>query len=84
MHYRLPKIKLLVSYPLSSVFSHVGDARHTSMGMARGKHNIGQLCRTAWGRDVLIIGCGTHTGTVAAAHNWGEPMEVMDVVPSLR
>ncbi|KAH7701065.1 erythromycin esterase [Aphelenchoides avenae] len=64
--------------------SHVGDARQTSMGMSRGKHNIGQLCRENYGRDVYIIGCGTHTGTVAAAHNWGEPMEIMDVLPSLR
>lgn len=63
--------------------SHVGDARYTSMGERRKEINIGQLCRERYGRDnVAIIGCGTHTGTVAAAHEWDEDMEVVDVNPS--
>lgn len=63
--------------------SHVGDARYTSMGMRNNELNIGQLCRERFGRNnVAILGCGTHTGTVAAAHEWDEDMEVMDVVPS--
>jgi erythromycin esterase-like protein len=33
---------------------------------------------------VSIIGFGTHPGTVAAAADWDEPMEVMKVVPSRR
>jgi erythromycin esterase-like protein len=53
------------------------------MGERRKEINIGQLCRENYGRDnVAIIGCGTHTGTVAAAHEWDEDMEVMDVNPS--
>ena len=63
--------------------SHVSDARYTSMGTRRNELNIGQLCRENLGRDqVAILGCGTHTGTVAAAHEWDDDMTVMDVQPS--
>ncbi|KAB8078555.1 erythromycin esterase-domain-containing protein [Aspergillus leporis] len=63
--------------------SHCGDARYTSMGTRRKEVNIGQLCRERFGRaNVALIGCGTHTGTVAAAHEWDEDMEVMKVRPS--
>lgn len=63
--------------------SHVGDARFTSMGTRRNEINIGQLCRENLGRDqVAILGCGTHTGTVAAAHEWDDDMAVMNVRPS--
>jgi erythromycin esterase-like protein len=63
--------------------SHVGDARFTSMGSRRNEVNVGQLCRERLGREnVAILGCGTHTGTVAAAHEWDENMEVMSVNPS--
>ncbi|KAJ5654337.1 hypothetical protein N7490_001340 [Penicillium lividum] len=63
--------------------SHVGDARCTSMGIRRSEINIGQLCREQFGRgNVAIIGCGTHTGTVAAAHEWDDDMQIMDVRPS--
>ncbi|KAJ5852179.1 Erythromycin esterase [Penicillium soppii] len=63
--------------------SHVGDARFTSMGSRRNELNIGQLCREQLGSEnVTILGCGTHTGTVAAAHEWDDDMEVMPVRPS--
>ncbi|KAI5301022.1 hypothetical protein KEM55_003055, partial [Ascosphaera atra] len=63
--------------------SHIGDARHTGMGKYRDEVNIGQLAREVLGEEnVVLIGCGTHTGTVAAAHNWDDDMEVMDVNPS--
>ncbi|KMU79591.1 erythromycin esterase [Coccidioides immitis RMSCC 3703] len=63
--------------------SHIGDARYTSMGRQRDELNIGQLCRENLGREnVALIGCGTHTGTVTAAHNWDEDAEVMKVRPS--
>jgi protein-L-isoaspartate(D-aspartate) O-methyltransferase len=61
--------------------SHVGDAAATEMG-ARGEHNIGQLCRARHGDEAFIIGFGTDRGTVAAAHDWDEPMEVMRVRPA--
>jgi erythromycin esterase-like protein len=62
--------------------SHLGDARHTGMGRERDELNLGQLCREAYGDAVRLIGFGTHTGTVAAADDWDEPMQVMPVNPS--
>jgi protein-L-isoaspartate(D-aspartate) O-methyltransferase len=61
--------------------SHIGDAAATEMA-ARGEHNVGRLCRAAFGDDVYSIGFGTDRGTVAAAHDWGDPMEVMRLRPS--
>ena len=63
--------------------SHIGDARHTEMGEARDELNLGQLCRERFGEQVALIGLGTHGGTVAAAQNWDEPMQVMPIKPSL-
>jgi protein-L-isoaspartate(D-aspartate) O-methyltransferase len=62
--------------------SHIGDARFTDMGRVRDELNLGQLCRERFGDQVALIGFGTHAGTVAAAHDWGGPMEVMEVRPS--
>jgi protein-L-isoaspartate(D-aspartate) O-methyltransferase len=62
--------------------SHVGDARWTDMGRERGELNIGQLCREALGDEAALLGFGTHGGTVAAASDWDEPMQVMRVNPS--
>ena len=62
--------------------SHIGDARFTDMGRVRDELNLGQLCREHFGDQVATIGFGTHAGTVTAAHDWGEPMEVMEVRPS--
>jgi protein-L-isoaspartate(D-aspartate) O-methyltransferase len=63
--------------------SHIGDARHTEMGMAREELNIGQLCRERFGDQAALIGLGTHSGTVAAADDWDGEMEVKPVRPSL-
>ncbi len=62
--------------------SHIGDASATEMS-ARGEHNIGQLCRQAFGDACYAIGFGTDHGTVAAATEWDGPMEVKTVRPSL-
>lgn len=63
--------------------SHIGDARYTSMGRHRNELNIGQLCRENLGREnVALVGCGTHTGTVTAAHEWDDDAEIMNVRPS--
>jgi protein-L-isoaspartate(D-aspartate) O-methyltransferase len=62
--------------------SHIGDARATEMGAVRGEHNIGQLCRQRFGAEAALIGMGTHTGTVAAASDWGGEMQVKRVRPS--
>lgn len=50
--------------------SHIGDARATEMSQ-RGEHNIGQLAREEYEDGAYAIGFGTHTGTVAAADDWG-------------
>jgi protein-L-isoaspartate(D-aspartate) O-methyltransferase len=63
--------------------SHIGDARFTEMGMARGELNIGQLAKQKFGDNARLIGLGTHTGFVAAADNWDEPMRIKAVRPSL-
>jgi len=63
--------------------SHIGDARRTEMGQQRGELNIGQLCRERFGEQARLIGFGTHAGTVAAASDWDEPMQVMQVRPSM-
>jgi len=62
--------------------SHIGDARFTEMGRVRDELNLGQLCRERFGDESAMIGFGTHSGTVAAASDWGEAMEVMTVQPS--
>ena len=63
--------------------SHVGDARHTDMGIARGELNIGQLCRERFGDQAALIGFGTHAGKVACASDWNGEMEIKDIRPSL-
>jgi erythromycin esterase-like protein len=62
--------------------SHIGDARATAMGRQRGELNIGQLAKQHFGEQARLIGFGTHTGSVAAADDWDEPMQVKAVVPS--
>ncbi|RKU02486.1 protein-L-isoaspartate O-methyltransferase [Burkholderia sp. Nafp2/4-1b] len=62
--------------------SHIGNAAATEMGIVGGELNVGQLCRERFGDDVALIGFGTHEGTVAAATDWGAPLEIMRVRPS--
>jgi protein-L-isoaspartate(D-aspartate) O-methyltransferase len=62
--------------------SHIGDSAATEMS-ARDEYNIGHLCREEFGKGCYSIGFGTHSGTVAAASNWDEPMEVKNVRVSL-
>jgi protein-L-isoaspartate(D-aspartate) O-methyltransferase len=62
--------------------SHIGDARHTDMGTARGELNLGQLCREHHGEEARLIGFGTHAGTVAAATDWDGPMDIKRINPS--
>jgi erythromycin esterase-like protein len=62
--------------------SHLGDARATEMGDA-GELNVGQLVRERYGRDAVLIGFSTYSGTVTAASDWGEPAERKRVRPAL-
>jgi erythromycin esterase-like protein len=62
--------------------THVGDARFTDMARA-GMFNVGQLVRqTNDADDVVIVGFGTHRGTVVAGDEWGAPMRRMRVPPA--
>jgi erythromycin esterase-like protein len=61
--------------------SHIGNAAATAMGW-QGEFNIGELCRTAYGDDAVLIGFGTDRGTVAAASDWDGPMQVKSVRPA--
>jgi erythromycin esterase-like protein len=63
--------------------SHIGNAAFTDMGMSRGELNIGQLAKDEWGDRARLIGFGTHSGTVAAADDWDEPMKIKRVNPSM-
>jgi erythromycin esterase-like protein len=59
--------------------THVGDARFTDMARA-GMVNVGQLIRQRHGEEgVVLVGFGTHHGTVIAAEEWGLPMQRMRV-----
>ncbi len=62
--------------------SHVGDSAATEMS-ARDEYNIGHLCREEFGHGCYSVGFGTNTGTVAAASNWDEPMQIKTVRPAL-
>lgn len=59
--------------------THVGDARFTDMAAA-GMVNVGQLVREQHGEEqVVIVGFGSHGGTVIAGDEWGAPMQRMPV-----
>lgn len=59
--------------------THVGDARFTDMA-DDGAVNVGQLARERYGeRDTVLVGFGTHSGTVVAGAEWEAPPERMRV-----
>jgi erythromycin esterase-like protein len=62
--------------------SHLGDARATEMGR-RGELNLGQLVRERYGREAVLVGFTTYSGTVTAASDWGGPAERKQVRPGL-
>ncbi len=62
--------------------THTGDARETELGESW-EPNLGQLARQRHGRQAVLVGFTTHSGTVIAAPAWGEPGELKAVVPAL-
>jgi erythromycin esterase-like protein len=62
--------------------SHLGDARATDMADA-GELNVGQLVREKYGRDAVLVGFSTYTGTVTAASKWGGVAQLKQVRPAL-
>ncbi len=62
--------------------THVGDARFTDMAQ-HGMVNVGQLARERRGEeDVVLVGFGSHRGSVIAGAEWGAPMQRMPVPPA--
>jgi erythromycin esterase-like protein len=61
--------------------SHIGNAAATEMGW-KGQFNIGHLCRSAFGREVVLIGMSTDRGQVAAADDWDGDLLIKDIRPS--
>lgn len=62
--------------------THIGDARATDM-KEEGLVNVGQILREKYGEDqVFALGFGTHSGTVIAAEQWGNELQVMEVPPA--
>ena len=57
--------------------THIGDARATDMAAA-GMVNVGQLARERFGeRECVLVGFGSHSGTVVAGRRWGADVETM-------
>ncbi|GGP76836.1 erythromycin esterase family protein [Saccharothrix coeruleofusca] len=62
--------------------THVGDSLATDMA-ASGAVNIGRLARERHGAErVVLVGFGTHRGTVVAGDSWGAPMRELPVPPA--
>jgi erythromycin esterase-like protein len=61
--------------------THVGDARATQMGDG-GDCSVGQLMREQFGREAVLIGLTTYSGTVRAASEWDHAPEQKLVVPA--
>jgi erythromycin esterase-like protein len=62
--------------------THVGDARFTDMA-DEGMFNIGQLVREGRASEgVVLVGFGSHRGSVIAGREWEAPMERMAVPPA--
>ena len=60
----------------------MGDAQATDPARY-GEVTIGSLARERFGpSNVLLVGLGSHHGTVVAGRQWGAPMEVMGVPPA--
>ncbi|AMV40072.1 erythromycin esterase family protein [Planctomyces sp. SH-PL62] len=62
--------------------THVGDARYTDMA-EQGEVNVGQLVRERHGDEgVVLVGFGSHRGSVIAGREWEAAMERMPVPPA--
>jgi erythromycin esterase-like protein len=64
--------------------SHLGDARATQFS-DEGQLNLGQLVRERCAPgESFALGFTTHTGSVAAASDWDEPVEFKRVRPAMK
>ncbi|GBG83615.1 hypothetical protein CBR_g37419 [Chara braunii] len=62
---------------------HVGDGRFMEMMTKRGELTLGQLIKERYSDNSYLIGLTTYEGTVAAASDWGDPVERKIVRPAL-
>ncbi len=61
--------------------THIGDARFTDMA-DDDMVNIGQLARQRYGEEnVVLVGFGSHRGSVIAGREWGATPQAMRVPP---
>lgn len=64
--------------------THIGDARFTNMASG-GMVNVGQLVRQGHEAEgVVLVGFGSHRGSVIAGQDWGAPMQRMRVPEARR
>jgi erythromycin esterase-like protein len=78
MHHHRPGAKAIVW----EHNTHIGDARFTDMA-DDGMVNVGQLVREQHDDEgVILVGFGSHHGTVIAGREWEAPMEEMPVPPA--
>jgi erythromycin esterase len=62
--------------------THIGDARYTDLA-AEGMVNVGQLVREEHADDgAVLVGFGSHRGSVIAGREWEAPMERVTVPPA--
>jgi erythromycin esterase-like protein len=62
--------------------THIGDAHFTDMARD-GIVNVGQLMREERGdEEVVLVGFGSHRGSVIAGAGWGAPVKRMTVPPA--
>jgi erythromycin esterase-like protein len=62
--------------------THIGDARFTDMA-GDDMVNVGQLVREGHDQgDVVLVGFGSHRGSVIAGEEWDAPWEKMAVPPA--
>ena len=62
--------------------THVGDSRATDQSR-HGEVTIGELASDRYGSEnVVLVGFGSHRGSVIAAPSWGAPMTGMEVPPA--
>jgi erythromycin esterase-like protein len=62
--------------------THIGDSRATDQS-EHGEVTIGELARDRYGpQNVVLVGFGSHRGTVIAADSWGAAMTGMEVPPA--
>ena len=62
--------------------THIGDARQTDMA-EDGMLNLGQIVREEHPAEgVVLVGFGSHEGSVIAGRGWDAPMEEMPVPPA--